>query len=278
MVKNHHAFSFPLLFSLRGFSLPFVHNSQAEQEKQCHLLGPHRKWQFPLGPGAPRQPLARSRTGTPCSRTAAGGGCGCTSWGAREGLSTHHHLHFHLPLAAHFEPSSFCRATKKPALSHSAANRQFVPQHPGRAIFGGRGLLPFTRTSCPNSDSLSSLGWGRMLSEGQAGILPLSCSQDWFYVFLSSLKLVQHSLFWLLFWRNIWDSWASSLTWDWLGAAFAVSSLWTIFWCSLSVLELSLFSLQVRLEPGEKYYNAHIQEVGQDSNTLTVFVEELAEK
>ncbi|KAJ7396146.1 putative bifunctional UDP-N-acetylglucosamine transferase and deubiquitinase ALG13 [Pitangus sulphuratus] len=35
---------------------------------------------------------------------------------------------------------------------------------------------------------------------------------------------------------------------------------------------------QVRLEPGEKYYNAHIQEVGQDSNTLTVFVEELAEK
>nr|XP_031360679.1 putative bifunctional UDP-N-acetylglucosamine transferase and deubiquitinase ALG13 [Lonchura striata domestica] len=35
---------------------------------------------------------------------------------------------------------------------------------------------------------------------------------------------------------------------------------------------------QVRLESGEKYYNAHIQEVGQDSNTLTVFVEELAEK
>nr|XP_030128765.3 putative bifunctional UDP-N-acetylglucosamine transferase and deubiquitinase ALG13 isoform X1 [Taeniopygia guttata] len=35
---------------------------------------------------------------------------------------------------------------------------------------------------------------------------------------------------------------------------------------------------QVCLEPGEKYYNAHIQEVGQDSNTLTVFVEELAEK
>ncbi|KAF4800156.1 hypothetical protein TURU_047291 [Turdus rufiventris] len=34
---------------------------------------------------------------------------------------------------------------------------------------------------------------------------------------------------------------------------------------------------QVCLEPGEKYYNAHIQEVGQDSNTLTVFVEELAE-
>ncbi|XP_062358793.1 putative bifunctional UDP-N-acetylglucosamine transferase and deubiquitinase ALG13 [Cinclus cinclus] len=35
---------------------------------------------------------------------------------------------------------------------------------------------------------------------------------------------------------------------------------------------------QVCLEPGEKYYNAHIQEVGHDSNTLTVFVEELAEK
>ncbi|GAB0195225.1 putative bifunctional UDP-N-acetylglucosamine transferase and deubiquitinase ALG13 [Grus japonensis] len=34
---------------------------------------------------------------------------------------------------------------------------------------------------------------------------------------------------------------------------------------------------QVRLEPGGKYYNAHIQEVGQDGNTLTVFVEELAE-
>ncbi|XP_074910655.1 UDP-N-acetylglucosamine transferase subunit ALG13 [Buteo buteo] len=35
---------------------------------------------------------------------------------------------------------------------------------------------------------------------------------------------------------------------------------------------------QVRLEPGGKYYNAHIQEVGQDGNALTVFVEELAEK
>ncbi|XP_010189246.1 PREDICTED: putative bifunctional UDP-N-acetylglucosamine transferase and deubiquitinase ALG13 [Mesitornis unicolor] len=35
---------------------------------------------------------------------------------------------------------------------------------------------------------------------------------------------------------------------------------------------------QVHLEPGGKYYNAHIQEVGQDGNTLTVFVEELAEK
>ncbi|PKU42979.1 bifunctional udp-n-acetylglucosamine transferase and deubiquitinase alg13 [Limosa lapponica baueri] len=34
---------------------------------------------------------------------------------------------------------------------------------------------------------------------------------------------------------------------------------------------------QVRLEPGGKYYNAHIQEVGKDGNTLTVFVEELAE-
>ncbi|KAM9537957.1 UDP-N-acetylglucosamine transferase subunit ALG13-like isoform 2-T2 [Guaruba guarouba] len=35
---------------------------------------------------------------------------------------------------------------------------------------------------------------------------------------------------------------------------------------------------QVRLEPGGRYYNAHIQEVGEDGNTLTVFVEELAEK
>ncbi|KAM4661287.1 UDP-N-acetylglucosamine transferase subunit ALG13-like isoform 4-T5 [Amazona ochrocephala] len=35
---------------------------------------------------------------------------------------------------------------------------------------------------------------------------------------------------------------------------------------------------QVRLEPGGKYYNAYIQEVGEDGNTLTVFVEELAEK
>ncbi|XP_064374009.1 putative bifunctional UDP-N-acetylglucosamine transferase and deubiquitinase ALG13 [Dromaius novaehollandiae] len=35
---------------------------------------------------------------------------------------------------------------------------------------------------------------------------------------------------------------------------------------------------QVRLEPGGKYYNAHIQEVGQDGNSVTVFIEELAEK
>ncbi|KAM4696096.1 UDP-N-acetylglucosamine transferase subunit ALG13-like [Rhinophrynus dorsalis] len=35
---------------------------------------------------------------------------------------------------------------------------------------------------------------------------------------------------------------------------------------------------QVRLEPGGKYYNAHIQEVGHDSNSVTVFIEELAEK
>ncbi|KAG8144381.1 hypothetical protein E2320_012904 [Naja naja] len=34
---------------------------------------------------------------------------------------------------------------------------------------------------------------------------------------------------------------------------------------------------QVRLETGEKYYNAHIQDVGQD-NMVTVFIEELAEK
>ncbi|KAM4663450.1 UDP-N-acetylglucosamine transferase subunit ALG13-like [Discoglossus pictus] len=35
---------------------------------------------------------------------------------------------------------------------------------------------------------------------------------------------------------------------------------------------------QVRLEPGGRYYNAHIQEVGHDSNSVTVFIEELAEK
>ncbi|XP_053328615.1 putative bifunctional UDP-N-acetylglucosamine transferase and deubiquitinase ALG13 [Spea bombifrons] len=35
---------------------------------------------------------------------------------------------------------------------------------------------------------------------------------------------------------------------------------------------------QVRLEPGGRYYNAHIQEVGQDTNSVTVFIEELAEK
>uniref|UniRef100_A0ABM5EWB5 UDP-N-acetylglucosamine transferase subunit ALG13 n=1 Tax=Pogona vitticeps TaxID=103695 RepID=A0ABM5EWB5_9SAUR len=34
---------------------------------------------------------------------------------------------------------------------------------------------------------------------------------------------------------------------------------------------------QVRLETGSKYYNAHIQDVGQD-NMVTVFIEELAEK
>lgn len=42
-------------------------------------------------------------------------------------------------------------------------------------------------------------------------------------------------------------------------------------------MPLSLFP-QVRLESGGKYYNAHIQEVGQDGNTVTVFIEELAEK
>uniref|UniRef100_F7BAY1 Tudor domain-containing protein n=1 Tax=Ornithorhynchus anatinus TaxID=9258 RepID=F7BAY1_ORNAN len=35
---------------------------------------------------------------------------------------------------------------------------------------------------------------------------------------------------------------------------------------------------QVRLEPAGRYYNAHIQEVGNDSNSATVFIEELAEK
>nr|DBA20991.1 TPA: hypothetical protein GDO54_017717 [Pyxicephalus adspersus] len=35
---------------------------------------------------------------------------------------------------------------------------------------------------------------------------------------------------------------------------------------------------QVRLEPGGRFYNAHIQEVGHDSNSVTVFIEELAEK
>ncbi|KAM6151579.1 UDP-N-acetylglucosamine transferase subunit ALG13-like [Rhynchocyon petersi] len=35
---------------------------------------------------------------------------------------------------------------------------------------------------------------------------------------------------------------------------------------------------QVQLESGGKYYNAHIQEVGNENNTVTVFIEELAEK
>ncbi|XP_068104011.1 UDP-N-acetylglucosamine transferase subunit ALG13 [Hyperolius riggenbachi] len=35
---------------------------------------------------------------------------------------------------------------------------------------------------------------------------------------------------------------------------------------------------QVRLEPTGRFYNAHIQEVGHDSNSVTVFIEELAEK
>ncbi|XP_075395068.1 UDP-N-acetylglucosamine transferase subunit ALG13 isoform X2 [Tenrec ecaudatus] len=35
---------------------------------------------------------------------------------------------------------------------------------------------------------------------------------------------------------------------------------------------------QVRLESDGKYYNAHIQEVGNENNSLTVFIEELAEK
>uniref|UniRef100_A0A4W3J9P4 ubiquitinyl hydrolase 1 n=3 Tax=Callorhinchus milii TaxID=7868 RepID=A0A4W3J9P4_CALMI len=35
---------------------------------------------------------------------------------------------------------------------------------------------------------------------------------------------------------------------------------------------------QVKLDQGEKYYNAHIQEAGQDGNSVTVFIEELAEK
>lgn len=35
---------------------------------------------------------------------------------------------------------------------------------------------------------------------------------------------------------------------------------------------------QVRLESGERYYNAHIQEVGNENNSVTVFIEELAEK
>lgn len=49
-----------------------------------------------------------------------------------------------------------------------------------------------------------------------------------------------------------------------------------VFWVSLWVQLESSFS-QVRLETGEKYYNAHIQDVGQD-NMVTVFIEELAEK
>lgn len=87
-VKNHCAFgqfSSPPL-SLRGFSLPFVHNLRAEQQKQCHhLLQFHRKLQFLLALEAPLQPLPQTRTGTPCSHTAAGGGCGCTSFRNKRG-------------------------------------------------------------------------------------------------------------------------------------------------------------------------------------------------
>ncbi|KAG9478463.1 hypothetical protein GDO78_013476 [Eleutherodactylus coqui] len=36
--------------------------------------------------------------------------------------------------------------------------------------------------------------------------------------------------------------------------------------------------LDSRKEPGGRFYNAHIQEVGQDTNSVTVFIEELAEK
>lgn len=42
--------------------------------------------------------------------------------------------------------------------------------------------------------------------------------------------------------------------------------------CILSLL------FQVRLESDGKYYNAHIQEVGNENNSVTVFIEELAEK
>ncbi|XP_029411883.1 putative bifunctional UDP-N-acetylglucosamine transferase and deubiquitinase ALG13 isoform X2 [Nannospalax galili] len=35
---------------------------------------------------------------------------------------------------------------------------------------------------------------------------------------------------------------------------------------------------QVCLEPGGKYYNAHIQEIGNDKKSVTVFIEELAER
>ncbi|KAG8510674.1 putative bifunctional UDP-N-acetylglucosamine transferase and deubiquitinase ALG13 [Galemys pyrenaicus] len=35
---------------------------------------------------------------------------------------------------------------------------------------------------------------------------------------------------------------------------------------------------QVRLESGGRYYNAHIQEVGNENNSVTVFIEEMAEK
>jgi len=35
---------------------------------------------------------------------------------------------------------------------------------------------------------------------------------------------------------------------------------------------------QVRLGSGGRYYNAHIQEVGNENNSVTVFIEELAEK
>lgn len=46
----------------------------------------------------------------------------------------------------------------------------------------------------------------------------------------------------------------------------------------LDVFLPTLSFFQVRLESGGRYYNAHIQEVGNENNSVTVFIEELAEK
>ncbi|KAK6463865.1 putative bifunctional UDP-N-acetylglucosamine transferase and deubiquitinase ALG13 [Huso huso] len=48
-------------------------------------------------------------------------------------------------------------------------------------------------------------------------------------------------------------------------------------WRQLEVT-CKLVVFQVRLEPGGKYYNAFIQEVGHHSSAVTVFIEELGEK
>ncbi|XP_058860522.1 putative bifunctional UDP-N-acetylglucosamine transferase and deubiquitinase ALG13 [Acipenser ruthenus] len=49
-------------------------------------------------------------------------------------------------------------------------------------------------------------------------------------------------------------------------------------YCLGEKLTCKLVVFQVRLEPGGKYYNAFIQEVGHHSSAVTVFIEELGEK
>lgn len=68
----------------------------------------------------------------------------------------------------------------------------------------------------------------------------------------------------------------------WREIVFLVLVFWQKTYLSidlrLDVFLLSPISFQVRLESGGRYYNAHIQEVGNENNSVTVFIEELAEK